>query len=46
MPAPGSPLAAYRAGTVSMVNASASTVGTSSQVSGVETRASGSGLTE
>ena len=33
-------------GTVSIVNASASTVGTSSQVSGVETRASGSGRTE
>ena len=46
MPAPGSPIAAYRAGTVAIVNASASTVGTSSQVSGVETRASGSGRTE
>ena len=46
IPAPGSPIAANRAGTVSIVNASASTVGTSSQVSGVETRASGSGRTE
>ena len=46
IPAPGSPIAAKRAGTVAIVNASASTVGTSSQVSGVETRASGSGRTE
>ena len=46
MPAPGSPIAAKRAGTVSIVNASASTVGTSSQVSGVDTRASGSGRIE
>ena len=35
---PGSPIAAYRAGTVSSVNASASTVGTSSHVSGGDAR--------
>ena len=34
------------AGTVASVNASASTVATSSQRSGIDTRASGSGLTE
>ena len=46
MPAPGSPLAANRAGTVASVNASASTSATSSHASGIETRASGSGRTE
>ena len=46
MPAPGSPIAAKRAGTVEIVNASASAVGSSAQDSGVETRASGSGRTE
>jgi len=46
MPAPGSPMAANRAGTVATVKASASQVGTSDQASGVDTRASGSGLTE
>ena len=46
MPAHGSPTAAYRSGTVSMVNAAGSHPGTSSQVSGVETRASGNGRTE
>jgi hypothetical protein len=46
MPAPGSPIFAKRAGTVAIVNASASADGSSSHESGVETRASGNGRTE
>ena len=46
MPAPGSPMARSRSGTVRSVNADGSTVGTSSQDSGVETRASGTGRIE
>ena len=46
MPSDGSPSSATRAGTVSIVNASASHPGTSSHRSGVETRASGVGRAE
>ena len=46
MPAAGSPTSAKRAATVSMVKAVASQVPTSSQRSGVETRASAVGRTE
>ena len=46
MPAVGSPSSANPAGTVSMVNASGSQLGTSSHVSGVDARASGSGRSE
>ena len=46
MPRHGSPSWAKRSGTVSMVNASGWQPATSSQVSGVETRASGVGRTE
>ena len=46
MAAEGSPISANRSGTVSIVNAAGSHPGTSSQVSGVETRASGVGRTE
>lgn len=46
MPSHGSPISANRAGTVSMVNFAGSHEGTSSQVSGADTRASGSGRTE
>ena len=43
---PDSPSAANRAGIVSMVNSAGSQPGTSSQVSGADTRASGPGRTE
>jgi len=43
MSAAGSPILAKRSGTVSMVNVVASTLGTSSQVMGVETGAPGAG---
>ena len=46
MPSPGSPISAYRRGTVSMVNAAGSQSATSSQCSGADTRASGTGRTE
>ena len=42
----GSPIFAQRAGTVNKVKSAGLQSGTSSQVSGVETRASGSGRTE
>ena len=45
-PAPGSPIDASRSGTVRIVKSDGSTSGTSSQVSGVATRASGTGRTE
>ena len=46
MPAQGSPSAANRAGTVAIVYEAGSHVGTSSQVSGADTRASGTGRME
>ena len=46
MPCHGSPSRAKRCGTVSTVKASGRHPGTSSQLSGVETRASGVGRTE
>ena len=46
IPAWGFPIAAKRPGTVFTVNSAGSQPGTSSQVSGVETRASGKGRTE
>ena len=46
MPADWSPTSANRFGTVSIVNAAGSHPGTSSHASGVDTRASGVGLTE
>ena len=46
MPCIGSPASAMRAGIVRTVNAAGSTVATSSQRSGAETRASGVGRTE
>ncbi len=46
MPACGSPISAKRFGTVSTVKAAGSQSGTSCHVSGVDTRASGSGRTE
>ena len=46
IPAPGSPTSAYRAGTVSIVYRSGTQSGTSSQSSGVDTRASGVGRIE
>ena len=46
MPAVGSPTASIRAGIVVSVKASGSTVATSSQSTGAETRASGVGRTE
>ena len=46
IPACGSPIAAKRAGIVSTVKSAGSHAGTSSQVSGADTRASGSGRTE
>jgi hypothetical protein len=46
MAAHGSPSLVYRSGTVSRVNAPGSQSGTSSQASGVDTRASRVGRTE
>jgi hypothetical protein len=46
IPSDGSPMSANRAGTESIVNASGTQPATSSQRSGVETRASGVGRTE
>jgi hypothetical protein len=46
MSAHGSPTEANRPGTVSTVNSAGSHDGTSSQVRGVDTRASGTGRTE
>ena len=46
MPSHGSPISAKRAGTVATVNASGLQSGTSSQRSGVDTRASGRERTE
>src|ERR1700730_4937591 len=46
MPACGSPMFAKRGGIVKIVNSAGSQSGTSSQCSGAETRASGSGRTE
>ncbi|CKR36213.1 Uncharacterised protein [Mycobacterium tuberculosis] len=46
IPAQGSPMSANRLGTVAMVNTAGSQPGTSSQCSGVDTRASGVARTE